>query len=145
MSAPDCLCEHNPCGALVDARSAVWRLLEQRDALERGCAHLQRRLEHMHGHINDLGAKLTAEMLEKQRLLKLFDDAGQGEHNVLALVDHYQERAINADARIAKVRELLEVNGCDCECDHHVEEHAPDCARCLACRIGEALAEGGEK
>jgi predicted metal-dependent phosphoesterase TrpH len=34
---------------------------------------------------------------EVARLRKLFDDAGQGEYNVLALVDHYQDRAIKAD------------------------------------------------
>jgi DNA-binding helix-hairpin-helix protein with protein kinase domain len=29
--------------------------------------------------------------------------------------------------------------GCDCDCGHHYEEHDADCARCFACRIGEAV------
>lgn len=40
-----------------------------------------------------------------------------------------------AEAKLNRVRELLEENGCDCECDHHPEEHDDDCERCLACRI----------
>lgn len=42
---------------------------------------------------------------EVARLRKLFDDAGQGEHNVLALVDHYQAEAIEARAEVARLRE----------------------------------------
>lgn len=36
---------------------------------------------------------------EVRRLRKLFDDAGQGEHNVLALIDHYIECADKAEDR----------------------------------------------
>lgn len=39
-----------------------------------------------------------------ERLLKLFEDAGAGEHNVLALVDHYQNSAIAAEAEVAALR-----------------------------------------
>ena len=38
---------------------------------------------------------------EVERLRKIFDDAGQGEHNVLALVEHYQECAAESDERAA--------------------------------------------
>lgn len=76
---------------------------------------------------------------EIDRLRKLFDDAGQGEHNVLALIDHYQRNSMEADERLRAVRKLLEENGCDCECEHHWEDHDDDCDRCLACRIGEAV------
>lgn len=46
---------------------------------------------------------MTPEELERiraevDRLRKLFDDAGQGEHNVLALVEHYQAEMIKAQA-----------------------------------------------
>lgn len=43
------------------------------------------------------------------------------------------------ESRIAFVGSLLAMNGCDCECEHHPEEHDDDCARCLACRIGFAI------
>lgn len=76
---------------------------------------------------------------EADRLRKLFDDAGQGEHNVLALIDHYQRNSMEADERLRAVRELLEANGCDCPCDHHPDERGPDCEVCLACLIGEAV------
>ena len=36
-------------------------------------------------------ARALAAEAESARLHKLFDDAGQGEHNILALLDHYQE------------------------------------------------------
>jgi hypothetical protein len=42
------------------------------------------------------GYVLAAEVL---RFRKLFDDAGQGEHNVLALVEHYQAQAIELGER----------------------------------------------
>ena len=35
---------------------------------------------------------------EVDRLRAIFDDAGQGEHNVLALVEHYQEMAMAMEA-----------------------------------------------
>lgn len=38
---------------------------------------------------------------EVERLRAIFDDAGQGEHNVLALVEHYQQQAMDADERAA--------------------------------------------
>ena len=41
---------------------------------------------------------------EVERLRKIFDDAGHGEHNVLALVEHYQQQAMDADERLRAVR-----------------------------------------
>lgn len=76
-------------------------------------------------------AALWAKAAEADRLRKLFEDAGQGEHNVLALIDHYQRNSMDADGRLRTVRKLLEENGCDCPGDHHWV--------CLACRIGEAV------
>ena len=82
---------------------------------------------------------VVAKLREADRLRKLFDDAGQGEHNVLALIDHYQRNSMDADERLRAVRCLLEENGCECPCDHHPDERGPDCEVCLACRIGEAV------
>lgn len=39
----------------------------------------------------DWRARCLAAEAESDRLRKLFDDAGQGEHNILALIDHYQD------------------------------------------------------
>jgi hypothetical protein len=86
-----------------------------------------------------LPPEVVAEVREADRLRKLFDDAGQGEHNVLALIDHYQRNSMDADERLRAVRKLLEDNGCECPCDHHREERGPDCEICLACLIGEAV------
>jgi hypothetical protein len=76
---------------------------------------------------------------EADRLRKLFDDAGEGQYNVLNLVESYQRNSMEADERLRAVRRLLEWNGCECECEHHWEDHDDDCDRCLACRIGEAV------
>ena len=122
------------------------RLLAARCARE-AVHHLQRRLEHMHGeHQRPRRQSSQPRCSRNSSCTKLFDDAGQGEHNVLALVDHYRERAINADARIAKGANCSEVNGLRLRCDHHVEEHAPDCThRCLAVELPEALAAKGAR
>lgn len=87
----------------------------------------------------NVGAPLVDWEAEAKRLRKLFDDAGQGEHNVLALVDHYQRNSMDADERLRAVCKLLEANGCECPCDHHPDERSPDCEVCLACLIGEAV------
>lgn len=46
--------------------------------------------------VASLRADLARVTKDRDRLLKLFDDAGQGEHNVLALVDYYQDQALTA-------------------------------------------------
>ena len=102
---------------------------------ERECARLHKALDAC-AVVHEHNVKLKA---ERDQLRKLFDDAGQGEHNVLALVDHYQRHSTEADERLRTVRAVLEKNGCDCECHAHYSEHTPDCERCLACRVGLAL------
>ncbi len=82
---------------------------------------------------------VAAKVAEADRLRKLFDDAGDGQYNVLNLVESYQRNSMEADERLRAVRKLLEWNGCECECEHHWEDHDDDCDRCLACRIGEAI------
>lgn len=41
--------------------------------------------------------------------------------------------------RMEEVARILSRNGCECECEHHWEDHEDDCERCLACEIEEAL------
>lgn len=64
---------------------------------------------------------------ENARLRKLFDDAGQGEHNVLALIDHYQECELEAWARArdleAEVGRLRTENAEHKEAMAYVVEH----------------------
>lgn len=75
---------------------------------------------------------------ENERLRKLFADAGHGEHNVLALVEHYQAESMAADEKIREVRRVLEDHGCECGCDGDcVGYHEDD--KCLACRVHAAL------
>ena len=108
-------------------------LLGRVDELERGIGQM-RLLAGL-----PLPPDVVAKLAEADRLRRLFDDAGQGEHNVLALIDHYQRNSMESDERLRAVRKLLEENGCDCPCDHHPDERGPDCEVCLACRIGEAV------
>jgi hypothetical protein len=51
--------------------------------------------------------RLAAEAADGRRLRKLFDDAGEGEHNVLALLDHYMDREHLAYNREAKARDVV--------------------------------------
>lgn len=88
---------------------------------------------------NDLLAAYSAAVDEADRLRRLFDDAGEGQYNVLNLVESYQRNSMEADERLRAVRKLLEENGCECPCDHHPDERGDDCEVCLACRIGEAV------
>jgi hypothetical protein len=44
---------------------------------------------------------------EVARLRKLFDDAGEGTYDVLALVDHYQADAMRMFAEVARLRSVL--------------------------------------
>lgn len=57
--------------------------------------------------VADLRAMLAASEAEAARLRKLFDDAGQGEHNVLALVEHYQREALASEAAAGQMRAAL--------------------------------------
>lgn len=118
------------------------RLREVLDALD-GRAVIFDGLGERVGHLLDemdewIGRAGEAER-EADRLRKLFDDAGEGQFNVLNLVESYQRNSMEADERLRAVRKLLEWNGCECECEHHWEDHDDDCDRCLACLIGEAV------
>jgi hypothetical protein len=108
-------------------------LLGRVDELERGIGQM-RLLAGL-----PLPPDVVAKLAEADRLRRLFDDAGQGEHNVLALIDHYQRNSMESDERLRAVRKLLEENGCECPCDHHPDERGSACEVCLACRIGEAV------
>lgn len=65
------------------ASSAIWEeMLTKISRLQRERDHLQ---------------------VEVARLRKIFDDAGNGEHNVLALVEHYQREAMEASTGLEDV------------------------------------------
>lgn len=113
-------------------------LLRRVDELERGIGQM-RLIAGL-----PLPPDVAAKVAEADRLRKLFDDAGEGQYNVLNLVESYQRNSMEADERLRAVRKLLEWNGCECECSHHWEDHDDDCDRCLACRIGEAVGNAAE-
>lgn len=77
---------------------------------------------------------------EVARLRKLFDDAGQGEHNVLALIDHYQRDAMvefdrrrEAEARVKELEEQHPPDDCD-HCGNTMDGHVCSTADvCLDC------------
>lgn len=108
-------------------------LLHRVDELERGIGQM-RLIAGL-----PLPPDVAEKVAEADRLRKLFDDAGEGQFNVLNLVESYQRNSMEADERLRAVRKLLEENGCECPCDHHPDERGPDCEVCLACRIGEAV------
>lgn len=103
--------------------SAVWRQLGEAIALA------EERLGHAHQLQADIdaetewrtafrrehGAQGNETMMgflvrlanERNNLRKLFDDAGQGEHNVLALIDHYQNETFAAEARVSDLEAAL--------------------------------------
>ena len=97
--------------------------------------------------LDALRARVRELEAERDRIHKMFDDAGQGEHNVLALVDYYVHeleaeraelealRAVADDARYA-AKDLTE----------HVDDE--DCAgprgtgrqgACRECRVAEHI------
>lgn len=86
---------------------------EPKSELAALCDELERKAYAVHMYLEEVGvsqsdlvkllaAARRAEEAERERarLQKLFDDAGEGAYNVLALIDHYQDEAIE-NARAA--------------------------------------------
>jgi hypothetical protein len=95
-------------------------------------ARTQQLIADVHDLTEDQSARLSA------GLRTLLTGIGVVEHNVTALIDHYQ-RGQAAEARLRAVENLLGAAGCSCECDHHWDEHEDSCDRCLGCRIEIAM------
>lgn len=64
------------------------------------CEHLARYI----AQAEATEAELATVHTERDRLQKLFDDAGEGQYNVLALVDHYQREAMDAGDELRALR-----------------------------------------
>lgn len=79
---------------------------------------------------------------ESERMKKLFSDSGQGQYDVLGLIDHYQDLNLKLSSKIRSVIEIISENGCDCECGCDTDGHDDDCEVCLACRVGEVVKNG---
>jgi hypothetical protein len=60
-----------------------------------------------HETLMELRNALATATRERDHLRALFDAAGQGEHNVLALVEHWQREALEASAEAAEARAVL--------------------------------------
>lgn len=99
-----------PGGWIIDTESVAAALAEH----DAEVAALRERAERAETRARNALAKTYADRdhlaAELARLHKLFDDAGQGEHNVLALVDHYQEQALDRD-RLAAELEAVRGSG----------------------------------
>jgi hypothetical protein len=83
------------------------------------CVYSPGCVEHMLERNRELLAERDSARAEVARLQKLFDDAGEGEHNVLALLDHYMDREHLADTRADKARDVVDAafDLCSCVCD----------------------------
>lgn len=123
------------------AVSAYRQLEHSRDDERASREHTEIRL----GDVRDALACTKAERDELQRELdeeygtRLFAEAER---------DAAQDRADKAEAdaeRLHCIGDLLADNGCNCDCDHHPDEHDDDCERCLACRIGAVLTGKGTR
>lgn len=72
--------------------------------------------------------------------------ASRGDHEHKIALEKFAAMALKFErwrTLESRIGSLLESNGCDCECEHHWEEHDDDCERCLACRIASVLEEKG--
>lgn len=57
--------------------------------------------------------------------------------------DYAHEELMLTHGKLNRIAALIVVEGCNCACDHHHEEHDDDCERCLACLINAVLCESG--
>lgn len=76
---------------------------------------------------------------EADRLRKLFDDAGQGEHNVLALVEHYQRAAIAAAEHVRRCKEAVQ------EAEARGREAEREACAVICDAIGRAAQESADR
>jgi hypothetical protein len=152
---------------LVERDEWTRRLVEERVAAEAKLAaeraaheHTKAELAEAHHVLSDeidaiptAGERGPLSLVARIRLLIADADAAEsekeGEHALRQLDKALTERDALAarvpllEAMVRKVGELLAENGCDCECDHHPDEHDAECERCLGCRISAALDEKG--
>lgn len=84
-----------------------------------------------HGNIPAVEALASAN-IELRRIQRLFDEAGHGEHNVLALLDHQIESSSRLQSQVNAVADLLENYRCDCI----------DCTIYLIAEIRKAIRNG---
>ena len=85
---------------LLQAARDLAAVTAERDALDKKNDHALRKLD-------IVLTERDAARAECERLRKLFDDAGAGEHNVLALIDHYQDEALKATSELVQARQLV--------------------------------------
>lgn len=106
---------------------------------------LQRTLDNDRHAAMDKSAALMAAEAEVGRMRKLFDDAGQGTYDVLALVEHWQAEAMRMASENDRFREALDIV---CQwwggCGHHPDDCPEDDAGELVedeCKASKRVAE----
>lgn len=114
-------------GLYMEASDVIAAILGLRAAL----ADMRIRRDASREEADKIRANRDEWKTEASRLRKIFDDAGQGEHNVLALIDHYQEqwRATEdeRDAALAEIQALVDYRVA--EIDRAVEAEREACAK----------------
>ena len=91
--------------------------------------------EHSHGRTQGVDSDLCTVCYWRsryERLQGLFEDSGQGDYDVSALVDHIHDSAAAAEERIEKALALLGSHNC-------AYHYGPGAVGCLACCVMEAL------
>lgn len=58
--------------------------------------------------------------------------------------DGYSIDDCRASHTLERIGQALSDKGCDCDCDHYVDEHREDCVRCLGCKVSMILSEHAE-
>lgn len=58
---------------------------------------------------------------------------------LVSMLEAEREECARLEAVIERVGNVLAAHGCECECEHHADEHDDDCERCLGCRVEAAL------
>jgi hypothetical protein len=130
------------------------------DTPEKIIAHLSRELDDARARIGNLNedwrqARLDRDGAESRvrELLAERDTALQQCANGVAELDAkakaakawedlYNERNRlwrAAGDKLDAIGSILDRNGCDCECEHHWEEHGDECELCLACQISAVI------
>lgn len=98
--------------AATDGWLAAAHATDRAVAAEDAVSTLEAALDEAERHSALLERELCEVRAERDRLLALFEAAGEGTYNVLALVEHYQARLSEAEGRAAELGRMLEA-----ECD----------------------------
>jgi hypothetical protein len=99
---------------------------------------------HVENAIRNLRADARAAQAERDEALANLNEREADVKTLQRELEHAKRLWREEADRVGSVVLLIEGHGCDCECEHHWEEHDKDCERCLACRISMAIQDKKE-